>query len=405
MMLVCLGYFITPQMTFAAGNCDGFKPVNEPQDYAKTFSALADGCKIPPQFTRGAKGKYTGLSAFTATSGGGVSYDTNRTPAHGPGRFYRNRACNSYEETHAGGLSDNGADNPCQKGKGTGLFSFDILNHAPTATLEAINCLANLAGAIGGLVSGTGGGDFSGIQASGGASGNCVSGSVGICGLGSIGGSICANNKGGKTNDTKTAADTKNGQPYSRDDPPKYVEATGVVAFDYANNNLNQTSAVYFPQGGVLTYQGTSYTIAAKGFITMDQVGNVYIGTEQGGAYSDPADGIKLKADEFVTVTPTGGIAQVDSYLLRGETIGVPVDLATVGTTKGQKTPAGIKAQINVTTEKTAGATLVPPVEAGVPVGTEVAGSFSPPGTITPVKAPEVVSLLPAAVQESGAIQ
>ena len=133
----------------------------------------------------------------------------------------------------------------------------------------------------------------------------------------------------------------------------------------------------------------------------MTPQGVVYIGTKDGGAYADPADGIKLNPDEFVTINPTGGIAQVDSYLLRGETIGVPVDLATVGTTQGGNVAKGLAAQINVTTEKTAGATLVPDPVLGITTPV-LAGSFAPPGTITTVEAPQVTSLLPAAAPESG---
>ena len=229
LLLTLLSCFFPAGQSLAGANCGGFKALNLPQDLQAVTQALNSGCPIPKEWTLGADGTRSGLKGFTATSVDGAFHKSS-TPAHKPPQYYKNMACNSYEDTCAGGLSNptcRAADNPCQTGRGQPLFSMDILNHAPTATLEAVNCLANLAGAIGGLVSGTGGGDFSGIQASGSASGNCVSGSIGICGLGGIGGSICANNKGGQTNNTTTAAGTNNGLPYTRDNPPQYVEATG----------------------------------------------------------------------------------------------------------------------------------------------------------------------------------
>jgi hypothetical protein len=365
------------------------------------FEDIQNGCPPPDPWTHAEGKEGSGLIGMSGTTGF-VNLNTSNRAASSPLRYYKG-ACNSYDDTRAGGFTDQGADTPCKKGNGTGLFNFNILGHFPWQTLEAMQCLGNLAAAISGGLSGTPTGDFGGIKTSGKVSGNCASGSIGICGLGSIGGSICANGKG-KPNDKTTVAGTNNGQPYSSNDPAKYVEITEVAIFDYANTKINQNSAVYCPTGCVLTYKGTNYTIEVGGGATMDPTGTLFILTKDGGSYANPVKGIKLNPDEPVSIAPKEGVIQVADKLLSGETIGIPVNLATVGTIQGENAATGQQAQMNVSYEPSTGATPVPDPAWGIK-NPLVAGAFPPIGTITPDIAPTPTILPGAAQAESGIVQ
>jgi hypothetical protein len=372
--LMALGTFAAFFSLSAAHSapCPDFSgtPVNESYTLDPNIikQAIQDGCPPPRTWLTRENGF---AESPTSTVFGSVQPST--TFAHTPPRTYQNLGCNTYTPTRAGGQFDNGAQNACQLGAGRGLFTLAPVKAAvPDVAQEEAECLGNLFSAIAGLLGG-GGGNPS-VQAQGSVSGNCVSGSIGICGIGSIGGRICSNG-------TAVSAAPNDGLPNSRNTPPQYVEITNVPSFDYANTALNQTSAVFLPQGGTVSDGVNSYTLAPGDFVTMDATGNVFLGRPGLSTYlyttpTNPTGEITLTAGQFVTIVPTGGAIQVDSSLLTGNTIDGVGTQTTMTTVQGGNASIGQNAAVSPTVTSTTGASLTPDPDLGL-TGPS-AGAFPP---------------------------
>jgi hypothetical protein len=364
---------------FSQAACPDFSgtPVNESYEIDPELikAAIKDGCP-PPQnwLTRGNGFAEAPTSAMFGSLG------LSNLFAHTPARTYKDRGCITYDETKAGGFTDDGAKTACELGVGRGLFTLaPIKPNVPEVAQEEVDCLTNLVTAIGGLLSGGGTGNL-GISATGSVSGNCASGSIGICGIGSIGGQIC-------TNGDRTATDNTQGLPYSQNTPPKYVEVNDITQYDYANTDLNQATSIFFPNGGVLTYDNNNFNIEVGGFVTMDDAGNVFVGKPAPDYGYTPiagygtTDGITLQPNEYVSLIPTDGILQIDSSLLQGKTIDGTGTLLTSTTTQGAYVPAGSAGQVTSTSTPSTGASATPDGSLVTDPNAPYAGAF-PVGTV-----------------------
>jgi hypothetical protein len=385
-----------PALSQVAGvNCAGnFGAINESFRLNRdtVLQAIKNGCPPPANWRHAPGSAGTGLQGFTSKLYLGHLKKSARA-ANDPLQYYEG-ACNSYNPTRAGGITTAGAVSPCDLGLGYGLFTVNAVSGAPIVNTQSTSCLTNLFSAITGLLGGGGVGSPN-ITGGAGVSGNCLSGSIGVCGIGSIGGQICANGSG-----NANATVGGSGQPYSPNTPPYYVQVSDVTLFNYAYNPINANSAVYAPQGGVMTFGSSTYTIPVGGFVTMSPTGRIYIGNP-GGGYVDE-DGIQLSsggANNMVSITPNGGLLQIDSSLVTGQTIGSPTTITTANTVQGANAPAGQAGVTTATNNPGTGPTLIPP--AGLlPAGTPYTGSFPPAAISTPVAPPAASTNLPSVLQQ-----
>jgi hypothetical protein len=405
-----------PQSAMAA--CNGnFGAINESFKLNRddVLQAIKEGCRPPADWLH-AKGKAgSGLQGYSGKMYLGNFKKSGRA-ANDPMQYYRG-ACNTYDGTRPGGLIDLGADTPCLKANGYGMFSVNQISGAPIPNSQSTACLSNLFSAITGIISGGGtGGGVGNPNITGGAtvSSNCVSGSIGVCGLGAIGGQICNNGTatagGGGAGGGGGAAG--NGQPFSATVPPQYIQISGVSLFNYVYNTINANSSVFLPQGGVLTYGARTYTVPVGGFVTMSRTGMVYIG-RRGGGYvnigtypfnqgiqlSNIGSSISPATNNFVSIVPNQGIIQPNSSIVTGSTIGSTVSVQYANTVQGQNTPANQSAITSVTNTPSAGPTLTPPTALS-PSGTPFTGSFPPLAISTLNPPPNPNANIPAVVQQ-----
>jgi hypothetical protein len=354
----------------------------------EVLDAIKQGCPPPENWRKTPTSQGSGLQGFSGKSYLG-NFKKSARAANDPLQYYQGSACNTYDGTRPGGFADLGADNPCIKGNGYGMFSVNQISGAPIANQSSMSCISNLFSAITGIVTGSGGGGTnaaSNPNITGGAtvSANCVSGSIGVCGLGSIGGQICNNGT------AKAGGGAGGGQPFSVAIPPQYIQISNVVVFDYDYNSVNANSAVFVPNGGVMTFNSRSYTIPRGGFVTMSPTGMIYIG-RRGGGYINLGggflgnQGIQLggAAGNTVSITPTGGIVQPNASIVTGSTVGSAMNVQTANTVVSQNTPANQSAQTSVTNTPSAGPTSSPP-PGRIPTGTPFTGSFPPLAVSTP---------------------
>jgi hypothetical protein len=284
--LIAFGLVTLSSVTPPSYACNPYEGTNFNEIYtldAKPLEdCILDGADPPEEWlTRG------GFTAAPTQAGQRIV--TSITPAHRPPIKYRDAGCNDYtpkeggQGTKAGGRETEGATDACDRGDGTELTGIDIPDvGVPKVEQEEIDCVTNLLGSIGGLISGTGDvgdltGPNSGIEASGSVRDGCATGSLGVCGLISgLGGSICTNT--GNNN----ISTTQEGSPIlSRGQPPRFVEVQNVPQYDLIRTDVTMPSTYSCPTGCVLEFgNGTEeqrlVAIPAGDYVVLDENGYVY---------------------------------------------------------------------------------------------------------------------------------
>ncbi len=409
----------------APADCAGYGdiPVNEIYKYdpSRIKQCIQDGVDPPGPGSSGRWLKHRSgfASAPSAKILGNIT--PSIVPAHRPVIKYKNRGCNSYERTGPGGASDGGADDACDEGQGTGLFTVpDYEVNVPEILEPEIDCLTNLIGQLGGLLSGnntTGDNQVDnlfrrdtqrGIDLDARADvnnisrqGACAGGSVGICGVNIIRKRVCTGGIGvgnGRYVRVLTGSGGQDVGIFARREIPKYVEVDDIGVLNYVNSDLNRETGIYLEDGGVVSFGNVTYNVPPGGFVTMDDRGQVYIGVPGANNYINDNgidnDGIVLQENQFVNIRPFNGTALVDSSIFEGETIGADGEIVQIETVQGaDATEDGTEEQIGEvrkSAKRTEGATELPP-ENIEGINTEnYAGAFPPGATLEESEPPEV---------------
>ncbi len=323
-------------------------------DAEPILEAIRAGCDPRPQDL-----ERSGFTSSPTSAGSRLAISVK--PAHRPQVKYNvpGRECrNSLEDTKAGGAFDGGATNSCILGRGNVLTGIDIpLSIVPNVGQDQVSCLGGLLGALSGALSG----GFNGATASIGngavtgnanASGGCLSGSISICGLASIGGSICP----GTNNNGNTPVANNNGLvPQSRYTPVQYAAFGNIAQFDYARTDITQQSTVACPQGCLVQYgQGTgnftSIVVPAGEYVTMDANGYVFGRDWQLGGSGSPIQlttvptngpATTLPPTSYVTITPNLGALRLSNDFLVGNTLSPTITASIATTTTPAYVPNG----------------------------------------------------------------
>ncbi len=379
-------------------------------DAAPLEDCILDGADPPEEWlTRG---------GFTqAPTAAGQRMVTSISPAHRPPIKYEDAGCNDYIETMSGGRETGGAIDACDLGQGVELTGIDIPDvGVPKVEQEEIDCVTNLLGSIGGLISGTGDigdltGPNSGIEASGSVRDGCATGSLGVCGLISgLGGTICT----GTGNDA--VFNTQEGSPIlSRGEPPRFIELQNVPQYDLIRTDVTMPSTYTCPTGCVLEFgNGTDeqrlVAIPAGDYVVLDEDGYVYTSKfqlkDQDGEpiqLLDRTDSVpEYDADgnfvsygqggPFVSIKGNQGVVGIDEQVFIGDTLDGEGESTFAETTTPVNVPAGEEQGVlYLETQLNNGAISAAEYEQLAQAnGLTAAGSYRPPNLVQADPRPEV---------------
>ncbi len=313
----------------APAECSGLAgiPANQMYKYdPKGVKALLrQGCPPPTSWNKAVNHELIAGGGATGFS------DATRVPAHASSLGYKAKgACSDYGVTKAGGISDDGAVDPCKTGNGKAFFNIKIpMPHIPTIGSNETNCMGNL---IEQLLNGNATLTLDLTTTGTCAVGTLKTANVGQCGVDSKTGSICQSPDG--TGEVGSASTGQIDKPFSRVTNPKYVMVSNVTQMKYINNPLNQMTAIYLPNGGTVTFKNNSYTLDKNMFVTMNAEGEVFFGPNWNGNCEESnfssncriiLDPAPLAADppagSFVSITPAGGVVNIDSAIFEGQTL------------------------------------------------------------------------------------
>jgi hypothetical protein len=168
---------------------------------------------------------------------------------------YKRDACDP-DRKKAGGFSTAGATNPCETGVGIPLTTLPPQQVNIPVCNDCNDCGVGLLGALlGSFVGGTPPDLSNTFSTSGNISRNgCVSGSIGICGLGSIGGGVCPSTLIRASGmQQPTTPRTRSNRAQSNNPNPSYIRINAPsLQIATPKTKLHNGTTNYLPDGGLL---------------------------------------------------------------------------------------------------------------------------------------------------------
>jgi hypothetical protein len=344
----------------APNNCAGLAAIRQQDLYKYDPVGIANlirrGC--PPSVNWD-----TPVNSELGAGGGGSPLGAlARVPAHTSSLGYKAKGvCSKLDTTKAGGLSDDGAIDPCKTGGGKPWFNLNIMiPKIPQIGAPNLDCISNLYGMLT---------SFNPAnltpQLTGSVSGSCATGTltpaiVGECGMDSVSRNVCVGDQNSAETEDTTENTTVAGldKPFSRKVPPNYVVVDGVKEMAYENNSLNKMTSIQLPNGGKViftTEDGTvyEYVLEPNSFVTMNSAGEVFFGPNWTGTYPtytsnnsnsnitstndriilEPSTGSLDPAMSYVTIIPNQQVVNVDSVIFEGDTLNKQVNYSSYNTT------------------------------------------------------------------------
>ncbi|TAE81493.1 MAG: hypothetical protein EAZ74_02970 [Alphaproteobacteria bacterium] len=201
---------------------------------------------------------------------------------------YKEQACDPRKKK-AGGKSSEGATNPCMEGPSKSLTSIPPQKVNVPICEDCTDCGVGLLGALIGAV--TGGGGMPDLSSTFSAAGNisrngCVGGSIGICGLGTIGGSVCPSSLiSANGMQPPSAVTTRSNRAQSANTNPSYIRVNAPsLQIASPKTQLHNGTTNYVPDGGLLRVcsgtMGTCYDVVVppNGHVVIDGEGVLRVG-------------------------------------------------------------------------------------------------------------------------------